>query len=49
MFVDGGKGGTPASSMASMSMSAMRRATGVKVSVSGAMVFGGDVRAWEAT
>ena len=48
MFVDG-KGGTPASSRASVSMSAIRRATGVRVSVSEAMDFGGEVRAWEAT
>ena len=32
-----------------MSMSAMRRATGVRVSISGAMDSGGEVRAWEAT
>ena len=48
MFVDG-KGGTPASSRSSVSMSAMRRATGVRVSVSGAMDLGGEGRAWEAT
>ena len=45
----GGKGGTLASSRASMSTSAMRRATGVRLSVSEAMDLGGEVRAWEAT
>lgn len=45
---DGRKEGTPASSRAATSMPAMRRATGVKVSVSEITV-SGAVRAWEAT
>ena len=48
MFV-AGKGGTPASSRASVSMPAVRRETGVRVSVSGPMDLGGEVRTWEAT
>ena len=46
---DEGKGGTPASSSAATSIPAMRRDTGVKVSVSSDDTVSGEARAWEAT